>query len=770
MNNEPSKTTPDFETACQWWSDLPNIWTPIGWKDHLYKFNVLWNGTVLAEPKTNRRAVAINEQGVQVAFVPQHTNSYTEYYKIAYLQVDDGVVTQGWDSGIAPVLWSEWARDGVKWRQHVFAHTADGGPTKNGVEPMFAWIRMQIHDLCSALPLEAVHGFQVLLHNPHLTPTMELRDNVRFWHELSLYPKALHMDPQQDIKTRGAHILDSDEKVRFAVAPGKRGPSATVEFFQPDDKDYRKGHRLYVQVPSKKGVYVDLLLPMTPMPREVFDRELALGYDGALKQANAFWKKTLHGTTRISLPEPALNEAIRESVRFSHVLTERNPETGKLCKINGSWAYAELWTTPVAMDFIMMMDTLGYHSMVQDYLSIFKEEQGTVIPPGPAYEKHPGYLSSPARYKSVDWLADNGAVLWTLCMHYLLSGDHAYLTSTLDAIIKSCDWIKTARAIKGHGGYEKVLPPAVATDAGTQIQAIWSIGWNYKGLTAAVRILKEIGHPRAGEFEEEANAYRADFLVALRHKCKSMPTWKDSKGRRRQFIPTALAGDDKAESRHAFYLDAGPLFLVFAGLLNADDALMKDTLAWFREGPQRAYNRNDSNCWQVPVLNHEMSSCEPCYSWNVFHSWQSGDRVKFLEGMYSLFAGSMSRKTWVSCETRGGITGNIFSATLAIYLARLAMIDDQIKPDELHLLRLMPDVWLRPHARCEFDLLPTEYGPVTLHTAMDTKGGKLSVTFKPRFRKSPKKVILHLQPGIKQVVINGQKRAVPKTRELVLTA
>ena len=51
-----------FETACQWWSDLPNIWTPIGWTDHLFKFNVLWNGTLLAEPNTNRRGVALKEQ------------------------------------------------------------------------------------------------------------------------------------------------------------------------------------------------------------------------------------------------------------------------------------------------------------------------------------------------------------------------------------------------------------------------------------------------------------------------------------------------------------------------------------------------------------------------------------------------------------------------------------------------------------------------------------------------------------------------------------
>ena len=142
--------------------------------------------------------------------------------------------------------------------------------------------------------------------------------------------------------------------------------------------------------------------------------------------------------------------------------------------------------------------------------------------------------------------------------------------------------------------------------------------------------------------------------------------------------------------------------------------MMKDTCAYFRAGPQHQTYRHDTNCWQLPVLEHEMSSCEPCYSWNVFHSWQLDDRQHFLEGMYSLFAGAMSRQTRISCETRGGITGNVFASSLAIYLARLAVIDDQLRPDELHLLRFMPLAWLHPEKTALFRQVPTEHGPVTV--------------------------------------------------------
>src|SRR5437773_5457505 len=94
-----------------------------------------------------------------------------------------------------------------------------------------------------------------------------------------------------------------------------------------------------------------------------------------------------------------------------------------------------------------------------------------------------------------------------------------------------------------------------------------------------------------------------------------------------------------------------------------------------------------------PVLTDEISSCEPCYSWNIFHSWQTDDRVKFLEGMYSLIVGGMSRQTFISSEHRGGMSGNQFVAPLAVNMIRLSVIDDQIEPSALHLLRIVPLAW-----------------------------------------------------------------------------
>jgi hypothetical protein len=104
------------------------------------------------------------------------------------------------------------------------------------------------------------------------------------------------------------------------------------------------------------------------------------------------------------------------------------------------------------------------------------------------------------------------------------------------------------------------------------------------------------------------------------------------------------------------------------------------------------------------------------------------------------------------------VTGNIFSAPLAIYLARLAMIDDQIKEGELHLLRLAPLAWVRAERETRFENVPTEFGPVTLKVRLSRDGRTLKAGFVGRFRQSPRRVLLHVPPvaGLRRVEVNGK--------------
>jgi hypothetical protein len=741
---------PNFEVACGWWADLWNIWTPVGWKDHLHRFNVLWNGTILANPDMNRRSTG---QGLQLALTPDY-EQWSQDFKMDKLRMDDHSVHQGWYDDEAPVLWSEWAKNGLRIRSEVFAHVPGGGEVRTGKEPLFLWLRLVVHEVSKSPGARALQNFDLILQSPHVRTEMTMWNNIHFAPAQARYPRRL-MAEGGSAPEKGMRIVEDETRVRLGIAPG--GKSEELAFScGGDDQPW---HRIHLRLPARKGTHVDVLLPMISAERPVFDAELARGYEAARAETRRYWRTITACSALVEVPEKAINDCCRQSVRFSNLLTEKNPATGKYCKVNGSWTYADLWATPGSMDLVMLMDTLGYHRTVERYLDIFLEEQGTVKPPGPSYELHKGYFSTPALYKSIDWLSDNGAVLYTVAMHALLTGDQTFIERATDNIIRSCEWIAESRRMTNHGGYQGVLPPAVATDNQRVIQGVWSIGWNYKGLCAAVRLLEQINHPRAAEFAREAAAYRQDFLKALQDKCSKAPSWRDNQGLLHALVPTTLAGEEKAETAHAFYLDCGPLFLVFAGLVEASDPMMQDTRAYFRVGPNHQSYRHDTNCWQLPVLEHEMSSCEPCYSWNIFHSWQLGDRERFLEGMYSLFAGAMSRQTRISCETRGGITGNVFASSLAIYLARLAVIDDQLHPDELHLLRLMPLAWLQPGKKAVFQQMPTEHGPVTLEIRLSTDGRTLEVIYRLQLRGRLSRVWLHIPPvpGLKLVKVNGKQ-------------
>ena len=223
----------------------------------------------------------------------------------------------------------------------------------------------------------------------------------------------------------------------------------------------------------------------------------------------------------------------------------------------------------------------------------------------------------------------------------------------------------------------------------------------------------------------------------------------------RRMIPFSLSKEQDWQWRFLFYLDTGPMHLVFSGLMDADDPLMRDAVAWYREGPPTKMYRPYGDLSHVPSLRYEMSSWECCYSWNVYHNWELGDREHFLQALYSQFAGAMSRQTYTVCESRGGLTSNIFWIP-AMALARLAVIDDEIAPNELHLLRLCPQAWVAGKG-ATFERMPTRFGPIDLQAVVS--GDQLQVRFSPKFRLKPGKVMLHIPPvaGLKSITVNGRR-------------
>lgn len=754
---------PNIEIARTWWPPLENTYTPIGWKNHLFRFNVYYNGMVMANPQPETDVRALDPWhglGAQLTIQPsEHGLDPNRWRGGTYQMTGDNGRRwsyQGLLDRPTPAVWTEWRQSfraviGYILRQEAFAHVPGGREIETGTEPLFAWIRMSIGEVNPLMTPEPC-WILVRINKPHIFPEMYTGRHCALRRTDSRYPRALTLAPLGDSASPGGLVIEPDGKVRLGVLPGR----ASMVRLDPPTEDGQDVN-LHVVLPVHKGAFVDLLVPMLPMERETFDAEMRMGRDAALAECDAYWSKTPPTAARIDTPERYVNEYLRRNAQFGELIAQRMPDSGLTTNLTGSMQYARMWATPTTMFDTMLLDTLGYHDAVARYLEIFRATQGDVKPPGPSYTKHPGYFGGPASVGGVNWLADHGAVLHAVCYHALVTDDAEFIDRWLEPIVRACDFIRESRARTNHDGVPGVLPPAVATDQFVPTQAVWNVGWHYRGLTSAVQLLERRGDPRAAEFAAEAREYRKVFVAALRKATEAGPTWTDSHGCAHHLVPTSLsAGGDVT---HGFYLDTGPLFLVYAGLLSANDPLMQSTLLFFREGPNHLVFDPYGHFEQPPVLVRELSSCEPCASFNLFHSHQLADRARFLEGMYSMLTGAHSQQTYIACETRGGITGIV--GHIGIYAVRLSAVDDLIEPKGLHLLRLVPRAWLREDRWTRFENVPTVYGPVTVRFRLEKGGATLHAEYEARYHHRPEHVVLHVPPvaGMKEVVINGQTHA-----------
>jgi hypothetical protein len=677
-------------------------------------------------------------------------------------RVDGGHGIQGWDTSHAtPLLWTEWRlQEGLVIRQEVFSHVAGGRDVVTGIEPHYAWVRLIVTHV-DELRAAAHQNFAIQLSQVYYKHVERYK-----WED----GITIDVDPQVASYTNtlrledGTRVIEPDNKVRLAVLPHSAGKVKFSEI-HPEAQVYG----LKIQLDAKVGDLVDLLVPMLPETKEEVQKELDLGREGALAECDRYWAKTPAEAARIQIPEKHIQEVVSRSVKFAEIIAEKDYVNGDYTFLTGSWGYDNLWSTPSSMTSFMFLDLLGYFETVEQHVELFRKHQGSVKPPGPAYQLHPGYFSTPRTLTAFDWLTDHGAILHQVSTHALLSGDQSFISRWTEPIVKACDFIKDSCAITSHDGVPGLLPPAVATDEIIPTQAVYSLAWHYKGLRSAVRLLKRTGHARAGEFDEFSNGFKSTFVKAFRERSVSAPQWTDASGAKRPKPPTTLSS--KPMRFHpfsdAFYLDGGPMILVWAGLLPAEDELMRASAAFFREGPDTQLYGYRSNPLARPVLVHEISTCEPCYSWNIFHSWQLADRPRFLEGLYSLFLGPLSKQTYIAAEHRHGIQCTQCATYLAFNLGRLSVIDDEIVENELHLLRLCPAAWLTSTNDSVFEKMPTLYGVVNLRFRLSDDRKTLSIVFSGDWREKPSKIILHTPPlGLTHVIVNG-KRQPARTQVLI---
>ena len=385
-----------FETAKNWFPPVRNVWTPVGVKNHPFRFTLLYNGTIIAETHPLRAMPAgpIKEylnpyigQGVQLTLTPSFDGSIPQRSDHSYQlssRPDGGVGMQGWDDEHAtPVLWTRWPMNhlsgstGVVVRQEVFAHTPGGKPVETGKEPLYLWVRLSVEHVD---PFEASPNATMMIHvgNPDMMQrSMWHEENLTVHPERAIYPRVLKRDTYQKAPLSCCRLVEPDGKVRLVgmMAAG----SAMLTERTEGSRDY------YLQV-TDAGREGDACRPARAddprrrrrgagRGRSWLRRRACRDGQVLVREARRRPQSSIRLSRRSTAPSAAWS-------RLAQVISETNPENGDRALLTGNWNYDTLWPTPTCMATHMLLDHLGYHQFVADNLKIFHKYQGSTKPPG----------------------------------------------------------------------------------------------------------------------------------------------------------------------------------------------------------------------------------------------------------------------------------------------------------------------------------------------------------------------------------------------------
>ena len=258
-------------------------------------------------------------------------------------------------------------------------------------------------------------------------------------------------------------------------------------------------------------------------PKAEQQRLEAVGFDGALRRAEAHWDRAIEGGMKLTTPEPRFNNMYRQMVLSTVSNFIKQPDTA--------------WTTPEHCPMLpgaiwpwefsaasTALDSLGYAKDVRPCLQYFVEHQSGVgklgkdIAPDGDVSSYRGAFVGYLR-----WMNETGTVLAMFANHYRYSRDAEWLKANRPAILAAWKWIQKERnrtRLRDDKGvrvdYYGLLPKGRVHDwSGYRYHLAFTDGYTYRGMAEMAEAFREAGLPEAERFAAEAKDYRQCILDVI---------------------------------------------------------------------------------------------------------------------------------------------------------------------------------------------------------------------------------------------------------------
>ncbi len=777
-----------LEQARKCWKPMTKAVQHVGVPGYQFQTGVLWDGSMIWGPLS-----FLNLKVMQQELAP--LGNHHMHISVGYGQPMRFVDRKGtanpqilrWlEEGRLPIPHIETHDGDLVWQERVFAHLLDRNP-EEGVKPspddlLVTHVRFQVRNTGRAR------------RTGHLWLHFGDTSRMRLFYKCYVTPDEIA--PPIPHRYEAPYGLIED-KVRYVLPKPSKGTLRWHDRVSASEGLKNVPEKVIEwEVPLAAGEEAELrlVIPYGLVVRAVGERLLALDSDPLHKEVKDFWRRTLYGPGQITTPDPFVNDyLVAVAGQMAQQVAYRSRSTQVWMYKTSPNHYEGYWPCNAAKA-LPAFDLRGLSHINRRVLQSFIDCQTSDVRgmdkgavgrdenlQGEGYAKIHGFIGNFGEWTANPLLLSHGLGMWALASHYRITRDKEWLGegpgSPLAAMIAAFDWVatqrrRTMREVDGQKvPYWGLLPAASAHDwlAGN---TIFNDAFCIYGMAEIVRLLREIGHPRAEEMAAELRDYRAclrDRYAAARDRARPLPL---PDGTSIPYVPRMVQELDWARPDWT-YTGYGPLRAGAWGALDPHDELVDQALAFLEAGMPKGENKifpidywneipdnADANFADVFDLNAERH-----YLWRHYVEYETmwpvggslflarDDLPRFFEFLTHNLAIVLHHDFRVGVESLDGVPSCAPGDGERWQIIRRMFVNERGGYDgsqqELFLLQAMPREWLRPGYRLAVRDMATWFGgKVDMTVEMAADGNSVTVEASLNgLAVAPKEIRMRLRSG-----------------------
>lgn len=800
-DNRTSEPEWTFERARREWKPMQHGIAHVGVPGYEWQAGVLWNGALFFGPEADlRKTAGMKEEAERLGNNLLHVSvGYGKEIAIPdRLGRGSTEVRHSLDEGYLPIPHVTTAHEGLKWDETVFARLL-GKPMTDGMQPadddvLVAFTRFKVSNPSA----KAATGHLWL----HFGDTSQVRYGYKAGQGAELGPAIQH--------TFAAPFGTFDGGVRYILPKPAAGELSWHDKSEVPAGMHAGGERMIewtVPIPAHAAAELVLMIPYRSISKERASALAQTHFEDLLADTRRFWRERASGSAQITTPDPFINDYLKavpgqiiQQIGYRHLakvwMYKTSPNHYEFYwPCNGAKALPALdlrglaaYSAPVLKSFV---DT-----QTEDYGQLTREISGKPVS-GEGFARIPGFLGNFHDWTANTLLLSHGLEMWALASHYRITRDRKWLGegpgSPLNALLTGFDWVtqqrrRTMREENGHKVPHWGLLPAASAHDWLSGNTIFNDGFCIFGMIETVRLLREIGHPRAEEMSRELNEYRKDLhdrYAEARDKAVPLPL---PDGTSIPYVPrdTGELDWDKVDWTYTGY---SPLRCGAWGALDPHDPLVDQALAFVEAGLPKGrgyYIQTAKNHFgELTADENFRDVSDPNaarhYMWRHYVEYetmwpigmdlflQRDDLPRFFEWYFNNMAIVLHHDFRVGVESLDGVPSNAPGDGERWRAVRDMFVNERGGYDgsqqSLWLLQAIPSSWMRAGVPISAKHVGTHFGgDVSVEHALGASGNSVTAHIHLSLAVAPSEIRVRLRSGngrpLKSAEVNGASAAV----------